>query len=266
MNLHMYWKRSRLSQAEALVRKTRRRRFGRGRRKLDAILARAARCSLAGHLVTTNSGTTHILNSSLSLLYMVYLTSLSEAQIIQRIIRDREGSSRDLIWVSIPEFVRRNWRNSLKPHSVYLVSRQRFEPNCFRVQDMPIQESITIIIVIVIVIVIIGRNPFLNQSLLQKILPGLSIELDHPVFTYLNFGTTNFYRARSSALRPIPKLNDQVSVFISPLTWWPSFTPRHRVPFRRLLGLAELRWRNSILRSHGIDTTFTFQNWASIIN
>ncbi|PNF26672.1 hypothetical protein B7P43_G06819 [Cryptotermes secundus] len=40
MSLHMYWKRSRLSQAKALVRNTCRRRFGTARRKLDEIPSR----------------------------------------------------------------------------------------------------------------------------------------------------------------------------------------------------------------------------------
>jgi hypothetical protein len=37
----------------------------------------------------------------------------------------------------------------------------------------------------------------------------------HPVFTSLDFGTF-FYGTRSSALRPTPNLEDQVTVFMSP--------------------------------------------------
>jgi hypothetical protein len=41
-------------------------------------------------------------------------------------------------------------------------------------------------------------------------------ELDQPVFTSSDFATIVFYRARSSAMCPIPNLEDQGSVFISP--------------------------------------------------
>ena len=39
-----------------------------------------------------------------------------------------------------------------------------------------------------------------------------------------------FYGNRSSACRPIPKLEDQAILFISPGAEWPSYTPRHWVP------------------------------------
>jgi hypothetical protein len=48
------------------------------------------------------------------------------------------------------------------------------------------------------------------------------------------FGFRNnifFYRPRSSALPPTPNLENRVSVFMPPETGWPSYTPRHRVPF-----------------------------------
>jgi hypothetical protein len=42
-------------------------------------------------------------------------------------------------------------------------------------------------------------------------------ELGHPGFTSLDFATiVLFYRARSSALRPTPNLEDQVSLLMSP--------------------------------------------------
>jgi hypothetical protein len=66
-----------------------------------------------------------------------------------------------------------------------------------------------------------------------------------PVFISLDFGTIFFYRARLSALRPTPNLEDQVSVF----TMSPSDRVVQLYPqapdslFVHLLPIAELRWR-----------------------
>jgi hypothetical protein len=50
--------------------------------------------------------------------------------------------------------------------------------------------------------------------------PQLSLDCSvrlHLIFTSLDFARVNFfYRARLSALQPTPKLEDQVSVFMSP--------------------------------------------------
>jgi hypothetical protein len=44
----------------------------------------------------------------------------------------------------------------------------------------------------------------------------ICLEFIHPVFTSLDFATAFFYRSRWSALHPIPNLEDQVSIFMSP--------------------------------------------------
>jgi hypothetical protein len=52
----------------------------------------------------------------------------------------------------------------------------------------------------------------------------------------------------------------QVPVFIFPGTGWPNYITRHWVPFRRLLRLAELRWRFSNPPPHGFsDPMYTRQ-------
>jgi hypothetical protein len=38
----------------------------------------------------------------------------------------------------------------------------------------------------------------------------------HPVFSSLDFATIIFYRARSSALRPTPNMEDQLSLYLCP--------------------------------------------------
>jgi hypothetical protein len=57
----------------------------------------------------------------------------------------------------------------------------------------------------------LAKQPFLSYALHYKILPYFSRESDHPSFTSLDFATLIFFRrARSSALRPTPNLEDQV--------------------------------------------------------
>jgi hypothetical protein len=86
---------------------------------------------------------------------------------------------------------------------------------------------IIIIIIIIIIISSLAKQPFLSHSLPYKILPDL-IELDHPVFTSLDSTTIIFYRARSSALRPTPNLEGQISVFMSPKDRVAQLYPRAR--------------------------------------
>jgi hypothetical protein len=59
------------------------------------------------------------------------------------------------------------------------------------------------------------NSPFQATAFL-KIFCQICLELDQPVFASLDFATIFFYRARSSALRPSPNLEDHVSVFMSP--------------------------------------------------
>jgi hypothetical protein len=56
------------------------------------------------------------------------------------------------------------------------------------------------------------NRPFWAIAFLRRFCM-ICLKLDHPVFTSLAFATF-FYKAKSSALRPIPKLEAQVSVFI----------------------------------------------------
>jgi hypothetical protein len=60
------------------------------------------------------------------------------------------------------------------------------------------------------------QNSFFLAIAFLSRLCQICLELDHPVFTSLDFATINVYRARSPALRPTPNLKDQVPVFMSP--------------------------------------------------
>jgi hypothetical protein len=61
------------------------------------------------------------------------------------------------------------------------------------------------------------------------------------IFYCLRFETPAIWRARSPYIHP-------------PGTWWPSYTPMHWVPFRRLLRLAGIRWRYSNPPPGGVPT------------
>jgi hypothetical protein len=69
------------------------------------------------------------------------------------------------------------------------------------------------IIIIIAKTTIFEPKPSLEDS---AIFPAILVcrESDHQVFTSLDFAT--IFRARSSAVRAIPNLEDQVSVFMSP--------------------------------------------------
>jgi hypothetical protein len=68
-------------------------------------------------------------------------------------------------------------------------------------------------------------------------------------FYCLRFDTPPTWRARSPYLYP-------------PGTGWPSYNPRHWVPFRRLLHLAGLRWRYSNPPLRGL--TLRNGSWSSL--
>jgi hypothetical protein len=58
---------------------------------------------------------------------------------------------------------------------------------------------------------IIAKQPFLCHSLPLKILAGISIKLDHPVFALLDFATLFFtVQGRQPLVKPL-NLEDQVS-------------------------------------------------------
>jgi hypothetical protein len=60
------------------------------------------------------------------------------------------------------------------------------------------------------------------------------------IFYSFRFETPSIWRARSPYLFPVG-------------TGWPSYTPRHWFPFRRLLRLAGLGWRYSNPPPRGVD-------------
>jgi hypothetical protein len=62
------------------------------------------------------------------------------------------------------------------------------------------------------------------------------------VFTSLDFVTISFYRARSSALRPTPILENQVSIYVPQWQGGPVIPPSAGFPSLRLLRVAGLRW------------------------
>jgi hypothetical protein len=67
-----------------------------------------------------------------------------------------------------------------------------------------------------LIIIIIRKTVIFLAVAFLRTFCQICLELDHPVFTSLDFATIIFYRARSSALCPIPNLEDQVPVFMSP--------------------------------------------------
>jgi hypothetical protein len=82
---------------------------------------------------------------------------------------------------------------------------------------------------------LVGPWPlFQFLDLLQKILPGLSIQLDH-AFLFPWISQQYFFTEQDCHPCIQPNLEDQVSVFMSSIEF----------PFRCLLPLAELRWRYS---------------------
>jgi hypothetical protein len=63
----------------------------------------------------------------------------------------------------------------------------------------------------IMIIVIIMKTVLFSNDVCQ-----MCLKLNHFLFTSLDFTTVIFYRAKSSALRPTPNLEDQSLAFISP--------------------------------------------------
>jgi hypothetical protein len=82
--------------------------------------------------------------------------------------------------------------------------------------------------------IILAKQPFWAITFIRRFCQTclFNCELDHPVFTFLDFAAIFFYRVRSSTLYPTPNLEDQVSIYVP--EWqdgWPSHNPKHRVPY-----------------------------------
>jgi hypothetical protein len=74
----------------------------------------------------------------------------------------------------------------------------------------------------------LAKQPFLSHSLLRRFCKVVS------GFIFFLFGFHNnnfFYSARLSASCPSPQPGELGPVFMSPVTGWPSYTPRYWVPF-----------------------------------
>jgi hypothetical protein len=80
-------------------------------------------------------------------------------------------------------------------------------------------------------------------------------------------GHIDFSGMGSSAPRPTPNLDDQVSIFISPGDWVAQFTPRHRVPISvAFYDMHGLQWDYSFPRSpHGDVNYLLFLKWGSCV-
>jgi hypothetical protein len=97
-----------------------------------------------------------------------------------------------------------------------------------------------------------AKQPFLSHSLPKKILPGLSW-LDQQVFTSLDFATLIFFlQSMVVSLASNPQTGGPgFCSYVPRLEDGPVIAPGTGFPFRRLLRLAELRWRYSNRPPHG---------------
>jgi hypothetical protein len=74
----------------------------------------------------------------------------------------------------------------------------------------------------------------------------------HLVFTSLDFSTIFFYRARSSALRPTPNLDCQVSVFMSPSDRMAQLYPQ--APGSLFVAFYDSQGEGGILEDQGLQS------------
>jgi hypothetical protein len=86
---------------------------------------------------------------------------------------------------------------------------------------------VVVIIIIIIIIITTGKATIFESYTSSQDSPKF-----RPVFISLHFLTINFYRARSSALRPTPQpAGPGLCIYVPPVTGWPGFTPTHLVSF-----------------------------------
>jgi hypothetical protein len=110
---------------------------------------------------------------------------------------------------------------------------------------------------------IIGKgSPFWVTAFLRKFCQTclFHCELDHPVFTSLDFTTVIFFsteQGHQPCIQPPPGGPD-LCIYVLQWECGPVITPANRFPFHRLLWLAGLRWRYLNLPPHrmknGIST------------
>jgi hypothetical protein len=79
-------------------------------------------------------------------------------------------------------------------------------------------------------IIITGKAALFELSLPQKVLPDLSIQLHHLVFTTLEF-TTICTQSMVVNLASNPNLTDRISMFMSPSDRVVQYNPRNQIPF-----------------------------------
>jgi hypothetical protein len=87
---------------------------------------------------------------------------------------------------------------------------------------------------LIIFMVVIGKTAvFEPQPLLKDSARFVhSWELDHPVSTSLDFATVIFLDSKVVSLASSPSTWRTRSLYLCPpVTGWPSYTPRHRIPF-----------------------------------
>jgi hypothetical protein len=77
-----------------------------------------------------------------------------------------------------------------------------------------------------------------------------------PGLPFWDFLTVTFYGAGLLVQNPTPNLEDQVSVFMTPGTGWPSYTPRHWVPILvAFYDMNGLQWEYSLIPATTRETT-----------
>jgi hypothetical protein len=96
------------------------------------------------------------------------------------------------------------------------------------------------------------KLPFLSHSLLRRFCQ-IYRELDHPVFTPLDFATVIFLQSNVVSLASNPQPGRScLCTYVPQLQGCPVIPPGTGFPFRRLLRLAGLRWRYSNPPPHGV--------------
>jgi hypothetical protein len=102
-------------------------------------------------------------------------------------------------------------------------------------------------------------SPYVTSSLTRGWVCRLQLLLGLASAVILSSGPRGTHdHILPSQLRDFPNLYAQVPVLISPRRGWSGYTPRHCVPFHRLLRLAGLRCSYSTPPPHGINA---IDNW-----
>jgi hypothetical protein len=90
----------------------------------------------------------------------------------------------------------------------------------------------------------LAKQSFLSHSLPYEIMPNVSVKIDHPVFTSLDFARTIFLWNKAINPESTPQPGGPgLCIYVPPV-----ISPGTGFPFRLLLRFARLRWRTEIVK------------------